>query len=47
MTEDMTAMSHENDGEQCWCGPKCGPFTWRPAAIQQLVDERINNEENE
>lgn len=28
MTDDMTAMSHENDGGICWCGPKCGPFTW-------------------
>lgn len=25
MTDDFTAMSHENDGSICWCGPKCGP----------------------
>jgi len=25
MSDDMTAMSHENDGGFCWCGPECGP----------------------
>ena len=23
--DHLTAMSHENDGGLCWCGPSCGP----------------------
>ncbi len=45
MSDDMKAMSHENDGGLCWCGPICGPsFTWLPDDIQQVINERINNE---
>ena len=23
MAEEMTAMSHEGNGQLCWCGPSC------------------------
>lgn len=26
----MTAMTHEYDGGQCWCGPKCEPVSFEP-----------------
>ena len=30
----MTAMTHEYDGGQCWCGPKCEPVEFVPVAQQ-------------
>lgn len=37
MTDDMTAMSHENDGGLCWCGPKCGPVAYEPLTPVEAV----------
>lgn len=34
----MTAMTHEYDGGQCWCGPKCDPVQF--VSVAQESEER-------